>query len=57
MKKEKLKEILEGMREYLRNELENYMTFDETDFNLAYDDAIFSVMIDEENNGTFSEED
>ena len=56
---ELLTRILEGLREYLYNELYDrvaYGTFNEEAFNEAYDDAVFQVLIDEKDNGSFEEE-
>ncbi len=57
--KEKLKNILEGLRDYLYNELQDaadYEGFGERVFNEAYDDAIMQAITDAEDNGDFEEE-
>ena len=57
--KELLTNILNGLREYLYNELYDrvaYGTFNEEVFNEAYDNAVFQTLIDETDNGSFEEE-
>ena len=62
--KEKLESILEGLRDYLYNELDDALAyyggydekvFNET-FNEAFDDAITQVISDAKYNGDFEEE-